>query len=230
MVKTQQGFSVEELLENTTPSNTQPEEVETKEGFSVEELVRDSPVPSTVSTFNNTEVVPEEVVPEEVEEPEEVTPDTGYFAEPKEAIFGGGPSEFVGSAVGSVLKAPFELAEFVGQLVAPETTKAITDTIKDIDEKLKIKSPAYRATIDELQGTSLSETAEGISRIPSYLIGGKLFKEGAQKGIKALTKSDKGKKTAGFFGAGTGFVLTDVFTRKENENQISIFDELNTNI
>ena len=69
MVKTQQGFSVEELLENTTPSNTQPEEVETKEGFSVEELVRDSPVPSTVSTFNNTEVVPEEVVPEEVEEP-----------------------------------------------------------------------------------------------------------------------------------------------------------------
>ena len=220
-VETKEGFSVEELLENTTPSNTQPEEVETKEGFSVEELVRDSPVPSTVSTFNNTEVVPEEVVPEEVEEPEEVTPDTGYFAEPKEAIFGGGPSEFVGSAVGSVLKAPFQLAEFVGQLVAPETTKAITDTIKDIDEKLKIKSPAYRATIDELQGTSLSETAEGISRIPSYLIGGKLFKEGAQKGIKALTKSDKGKKTAGFFGAGTGFVLTDVFTRKENETHLA---------
>ena len=220
-VETKEGFSVEELLENTTPSNTQPEEVETKEGFSVEELVRDSPVPSTVSTFNNTEVVPEEVVPEEVEEPEEVTPDTGYFAEPKEAIFGGGPSEFVGSAVGSVLKAPFELAEFVGQLVAPETTKAITDTIKEIDEKIKIKSPRYRATIDELQGTSLSETAEGISRIPSYLIGGKLFKEGAQKGIKALTKSDKGKKTAGFFGAGTGFVVTDVFTRDENETYLA---------
>ena len=221
MVKTQQGFSVEELLENTTPSNTQPEEVETKEGFSVEELVRDSPIPSTVSTFNNTEVVPEEVVPEEVEEPEEVTPDTGYFAEPKEAIFGGGPSEFMWSALGSVVEAPFQLAEFVGQLIAPETTKDITDTIKDIDEKLKIKSPAYRATIDELQGTSLSETAQEISRLPSYLIGGKLFKEGAQKGIKALTKSDKGKKTAGFFGAGTGFVLTDVFTRKENETHLA---------
>ena len=221
MVKTQQGFSVEELLENTTPSNTQPEEVETKEGFSVEELVRDSPVPSTVSTFNNTEVVPEEVVPEEVEEPEEVTPDTGYFAEPKEAIFGGGPSEFMWSALGSVVEAPFQFAEFVGQLIAPETTKDITDTIKDIDEKLKIKSPAYRATIDELQGTSLSETAQEISRLPSYLIGGKLFKEGAQKGIKALTKSDKGKKTAGFFGAGTGFVLTDVFTRKENETHLA---------
>ena len=220
-VETKEGFSVEELLENTTPSNTQPEEVETKEGFSVEELVRDSPVPSTVSTFNNTEVVPEEVVPEEVEEPEEVTPDTGYFAEPKEAIFGGGPSEFMWSALGSVVEAPFQLAEFVGQLVAPETTKAITDTIKDIDEKLKIKSPAYRATIDELQGTSLSETAQEISRLPSYLIGGKLFKEGAQKGIKALTKSDKGKKTAGFFGAGTGFVLTDVFTRKENETHLA---------
>jgi len=220
-VETKEGFSVEELLENTTPSNTQPEEVETKEGFSVEELVRDSPIPSTVSTFNNTEVVPEEVVPEEVEEPEEVTPDTGYFAEPKEAIFGGGPSEFMWSALGSVVEAPFQLAEFVGQLIAPETTKDITDTIKDIDEKLKIKSPAYRATIDELQGTSLSETAQEISRLPSYLIGGKLFKEGAQKGIKALTKSDKGKKTAGFFGAGTGFVLTDVFTRKENETHLA---------
>ena len=220
-VETKEGFSVEELLENTTPSNTQPEEVETKEGFSVEELVRDSPVPSTVSTFNNTEVVPEEVVPEEVEEPEEVTPDTGYFAEPKEAIFGGGPSEFVGSAVGSVLKAPFELAEFVGQLVAPETTKAITDTIKEIDEKIKIKSPRYRSVIGELQGDSLGETAQGISRIPSYLIGAKLFKEGAKKGLKTLTKSDKGQKAIGLLGAGTGGVVAEVFTRDENETHIA---------
>jgi len=157
---------------------------------------------------------------EVTEDGSEITPDTGYFAKPKEDTFGGGPSEFVGSAVGAILSAPFQAAEFVGQLVAPETTKAITDTITDIDEKLKIKSPAYRATIDELQGASLGEMSQELSRIPSYFIGGKLFKEGAQRGVKALTKSDKGKKTVGLFGAGTGAVVADVFTRREDETHI----------
>ena len=152
---------------------------------------------------------------EVTEDGSEITPDTGYFAEPKEDTFGGGPSEFVGSAVGAILSAPFQAAEFVGQLVAPETTKAITDTITDVDEKLKIASPMYRSIMGELRGDKLSEIQQEISRLPSYFIGGKLFKEGAQRGVKALTKSDKGKKTVGLFGAGTGAVVADVLQEEK---------------
>ena len=121
------------------------------------------------------------------------------------------------AAIGDVAGSPFTFSQFVGELVAPETTKKVTDFVGNIDKELQ-KNQFYKYIRDSLVGEGLTETEEILSRMPAYLTLSKVGQAGLKKLAKKITKDEKKlQKTAGVFGTGTGFVSADIITRKENE-------------
>ena len=126
-------------------------------------------------------------------------------------------SRMAPAAIGDVAGSPFTFSQFVGELVAPELTKPVTDFVGNIDKELQ-KNKLYKYIRDSLVGEGLTETEEILSRIPAYLTLSKVGQTGLKKLTKKITKDEKKlQKTSGVFGTGTGFVSADVITRKENE-------------
>jgi len=126
-------------------------------------------------------------------------------------------SRIAPTAIGKVAGSPFTSSQFVGELVAPETTKKVTDWVGNIDKELQ-KNQFYKYIRDSLVGEGLTETEEILSRIPSYLILSKAAQAGLKQLTKKITKDEKKlQKTSAVLGAGAGFVSADVITRKENE-------------
>jgi hypothetical protein len=140
------------------------------------------------------------------------------------AIAGGLPllpsdpiSPMLYSAIGNVVGSVANIPQFLGELFLPETTKEVVDSVSKIDEKAS-ENKIYDFFRDSFRGEDVPETDEMISRIPAYLFAGKLTKDAAKKIAKRYLKNRKKlTKAATIVGGGTGFVASDVLTRKDDE-------------
>ena len=166
------------------------------------------------------------------------------------AIAGGGmglpmlPSDPIGpmglAAVGNLLKTAFGMPKFVGELLAPETTKKITDAVSEVDKKAS-ENELYAILKKSVEGKGLDPDEDLISRLPSWLLATKVGKEIAKKVTTKFIKDQrktvkkvlptKGKRKAlvrgsAILGGGTGFVASDVLTRRDDEIHSTPFAEL----
>ena len=82
------------------------------------------------------------------------------------------------SAIGDVVGSFANIPQFLGELFLPETTKEVVDSVSKIDEKAS-ENKIYDFFRDSFRGEDVPEADEMISRIPAYLIGGKLGKDAA---------------------------------------------------
>ena len=131
-------------------------------------------------------------------EPDPDSPDTGYFAKPKEKYVD--PRSYLLAGIGSAAAVPFQLAELAGEAIETQTgtsyTKGIRDAITNINNKLKMESPLYRETVAQLQGDDIGAIGRELTALPAALTVAGLTKKAAKKQLKKLIK-DKDKASLG---------------------------------
>ena len=129
-------------------------------------------------------------------------------------------SKIVPKAITEIATAIPQFAQFIGEIVAPDTTGKAVDIVSNIDKSLA-DDQTYRFLRDTFQGKGLGDIEKELAKVPAYLTLGKLGKEGLKQVVKKVavkTKKDlkKSKKFAAILGGGTGFVVADAVTREDD--------------
>ena len=122
-------------------------------------------------------------------------------------------------AVTDLLTWPVQAAQAVGELVAPELIKPVTDFASNINKELK-KNQIWRFISDSAEGKDLHDVTDLASRIPTWLIPSQLaIKHGPKLFKKALKEKEKLKKMVGVLLGGATYVVSDVQTRKDDPSE-----------
>ena len=122
-------------------------------------------------------------------------------------------------AVTDLLTWPVQAAQAVGELVAPELIKPVTDFASNINKELK-KNQIWRFISDSAEGKDLHDVTDLASRMPAWLIPTQLAtKHGPKLFKKALKEKEKLKKTVGVLLGGATYVVSDVMTRKDDPSE-----------
>ena len=130
-------------------------------------------------------------------------------------------SKIFPKAITEIATAIPQFAQFIGEIVAPDTTGKVVDIASNIDKALA-DDETYRFLRDTFQGKGLGDIEKELAKLPAYLSLGKLGKDGLKQIVKKVaTKKGKdlkkAKKFAAILGGGTGFVVADAVTREGDE-------------